>query len=235
MLRKIACGLFIGTAMAGASAQTDVKADARSSAYIHDSRGVIARSPNGLCWRTGLWTPADAVPGCDGDLVPPITKPTAPEIVPPTAAAAPAPAYVAAPAVPRCDFSVTLDSDQAFEFNKAVLSAAARKRIDEEVLPRLASCAKTDVVLITGHTDRIGTKQYNQQLSEKRAETVAAYLKTNLKTSLKANGGPAQIEPRGAGMTEPVKSCGDKMPKANLIRCLAPNRRVTIEARGTAN
>lgn len=230
MLTKIACGLFIGTAMVGAFAQTDVKADPRSSAYIHDSRGVIARSPNGLCWRTGLWTPADAIPGCDGDLVPPITKPTAPEIVPPTATAtpAPAPAIVAVPVAPkRCDFSVTLDSDEAFAFNKAVLSTAARKRIDEEVMPRLASCAKVDVVLVTGHTDQIGSQQYNQQLSQKRADVVTAYLKTK--------GASAQIDTKGAGMTQPIKSCSNRMPRSKLINCLAPNRRVTIEARGIAN
>eukprot|EP01034_Spumella_vulgaris_P044489 gene44489-55340_t len=43
----------------------DIKAATPKSAYVQDARGVIARDPFGLCWRTGYWTPADAVPGCD--------------------------------------------------------------------------------------------------------------------------------------------------------------------------
>jgi hypothetical protein len=44
---------------------TDIKAPTPYSGYVQDARGVIARDPFGLCWRTGYWTPADAVPGCD--------------------------------------------------------------------------------------------------------------------------------------------------------------------------
>ncbi|MGZ3180977.1 MAG: hypothetical protein ACXU8N_00935 [Telluria sp.] len=44
---------------------TDIMAKTPYSAYVQDGRGVIARDPFGLCWRTGYWTPADAVPGCD--------------------------------------------------------------------------------------------------------------------------------------------------------------------------
>ena len=44
---------------------TDIQANKPYSAYVQDARGVIARNPFGLCWRTGYWTPADAVPGCD--------------------------------------------------------------------------------------------------------------------------------------------------------------------------
>jgi OOP family OmpA-OmpF porin len=223
MFKKTACGLLIATAMAGASAQTDIQANPNSSAYLQDSRGVVIRSQHGLCWRGANWTPADAVPGCDGELVPPITKPTAPAIVNPTAAA-PAPAAPTAPK--RCDFAVTLDSDQTFMFNKAVLSSAAKKRIDEEALAKLASCAKIDVILVTGHTDRLGSQQYNRKLSEKRADMVAAYVKSK--------GATARIDTLGMGATQPIKSCNAKLPRAKLIDCLAPNRRVTIEVRGLA-
>jgi OOP family OmpA-OmpF porin len=232
MLKKIACGLVIGSAMAGASAQTDIRANSGSSAYLQDSRGIIVRSQHGSCWRSGAWSPVDAVAGCDGQLVPPVTKAIAPEIVtPPLAADAPVPATPIVPAVPvpakRCDFAVTLESDQAFGFNKTALSPAAKKRIDQEVLSRLASCAKVEVVLVTGHTDRLGSQAYNQKLSEKRAETVAAYLKSKAAT--------AQIETHGAGKAQPIISCNARTTRAKLVDCLAPNRRVTIEARGTAN
>src|ERR1700739_2588312 len=62
---------FAGTAFAQAPTAPpyapvtqDIKGDTPKSAYVQDARGVIARDPYGLCWRTVYWTPADAVPGC---------------------------------------------------------------------------------------------------------------------------------------------------------------------------
>ncbi|HEV7929851.1 MAG TPA: OmpA family protein, partial [Nitrosospira sp.] len=229
MLRKMACGLVIGTAMAGASAQTNIQANPESGAYMHDGRGTILRSEHGLCWRNGFWAQTDAVAGCDGELIPPISKPTAPAIVQPTAAtaaAAPAPTPVLPVAVKRCDFAITLDSDQAFAFNQAALSTTARKRIDDEALSRLASCARVDLLLVTAHTDQRGSEQYNQKLSEQRADTVATYLKSKVAA--------AQIDTHGAGEAQPVKACNGNLTRARLVKCMAPNRRVTIEARGIA-
>ncbi|HZW20219.1 OmpA family protein [Noviherbaspirillum sp.] len=221
MLKHLALAATIGLSAAAATAQTDIKANPDKSAYLQDGRGVIARSPFGLCWRAGYWTPADAVAGCDGELVPPVAKPTAPAI------AAPAPAPAAAPAAPkRCDFALTLAADQTFAFNKAVLNNAAKKRIDDEAIAKLGNCSKVDIIMVTGHTDRLGTQQYNQKLSEKRADAVAAYLKSK--------GVKAEIDTLGAGKTQSVKACDDKLPRKQLIECLAPNRRVVVEVRGLA-
>lgn len=224
MIKHLALALFVGISAASAVAQTvtDIKANPNKSAYLQDGRGVIARSPFGLCWRTGTWTPADAVAGCDGELTPPVAKATAPAVAP----AQPAPAPAVAPAPKRCDFSVTLANDQTFAFNKAVLTSAAKKRIDDEVFAKLGNCAKVDIVLVTGHTDRLGSQQYNQKLSDKRANAVAAYVKSK--------GVKAEIDTLGAGKTQSIKACDDKLPRAQLIECLAPNRRVVIEARGLA-
>jgi OOP family OmpA-OmpF porin len=226
MLKKITLALLISTAAAGAFAQTITDIQAKSSsAYAQDGRGNIVRNPYGLCWRTGYWTPADAVPGCDGELVPPVAKP----IAPPVAAApvaAPAPAPVAPPPPKRCDFSVTLQSDETFAFNKAVLTDAAKKRIDSDVMSKLDACGKIDIVIVTGHTDRLGTQQYNQKLSDKRAEAVAAYLKSK--------GVSAPLDTLGVGKTQSIKPCSDSLKRKEMIECLAPNRRVVIEARGIA-
>lgn len=222
MMKNFTFGLVLALSTASTIAQTvsDIQANSTKSMYVQDGRGVIARSPYGLCWRTGYWTPADAVAGCDGELAPPIAKATAPAIAP---AAQPAPT----PAAPkRCDFATTLSSDQTFAFNKAALSAPAKKRIDDDVLGKIANCGKVDIVLVTGHTDRLGSQQYNQKLSEKRANAVAAYLKNK--------GITAEIDTLGAGKTQSIKACDDKLPRAQLIECLAPNRRVVIEVRGPA-
>jgi OOP family OmpA-OmpF porin len=245
MLKKLAFGLLFGSA-AAAFAQTvttDIQTDTDGSAYLQDSRGVVVRGSEGLCWRTGHWGAADAMQGCDGPLAPPVVKATAPAIavapVPAPAAGAgatpaPAPIASAAPVIAappkRCDFAATLSSDQIFAsnkaVNKAVLSGAAKKRIDDDVVSRLASCSKIDVVVVTGHTDRLGAQQSDQKLSEKRADAVAAYLKSR--------GVSAQIKGVGAGKAQPVKTCDDKLGRKKLVACLAPNRRIVIEASGLA-
>ena len=232
MFIKLAIGLVIGSAAVGTLAQTstDIQARTGNSAYAQDGKNVIVRNPFGLCWRTGYWTEADAVPGCDGQLVPPVTKITAPEI-PALPPALPLPSQPVAaapsPAPKQCDFTITLTNDQTFLFNRAVLNNAAKRRIDEEVLGKLAVCTRIDDVLITGHTDSIGTQQYNQQLSEKRARTVAAYLK--------GKDAALKIRTFGSGESEPAKTCDEKLSRRQLIECLAPNRRVVIQVKGAIN
>lgn len=230
MFIKLAFGLVIGSAAVGTLAQTitDIQARTGNSAYAQDGKNVIVRNPFGLCWRTGYWTEADAVAGCDGQLAPPVAKITAPEIpASPSALPSPPPAVAVAPAAKRCDFTVTLINDQTFFFNRSVLNNAAKRRIDEEVLGKLAACTKIEDVMVTGHTDSIGTQQYNQQLSEKRARTVAAYLK--------GKDAALKINTYGAGESEPMKVCGDKLSKRQLIECMAPNRRVVIQVKGVSN
>ena len=211
--------MLLGCTAIGAAAQS------AKDAYLQDARGVIVRSSNvgdprigNLCWRTGYWTPAQSIAECDPDIAP---KPKAPEPVVTPASNPPPP-----PLAPkRCDFTAVLSNDETFDFNKALLKPAARARLDSDVLARAANCAKIDLVLITGHTDRIGSQQYNQKLSEKRGNTVADYLKSR---------GLGGAEVLGAGKTMPIKSCDDKLPMQQLEACLAPNRRVVIEVKGLA-
>jgi OmpA-OmpF porin, OOP family len=228
MLNKLLFGLLIGcAATAFSQTSSDIQSQKGNSAYSQDGSGNVARSPFGLCWRTGYWTPDDSVTGCDGPLVPPVANPTAPAIAAPASAAAPVAVAPAAPPSPqRCDFAVTLSNDLAFEFNKAVLTNAAKRRIDDEVIGKLASCSRIEVILVTGHADRLGAQKYNQKLSEKRAAAVANYLK--------AKGVVANIHTLGAGKTMSIKSCDDKLGRKKLVECLAPNRRVVIETRGVA-
>lgn len=231
MLKKIALGVILGLSTLAASAQaaSAVMATEGSSAYVQDARGVVIRSADGLCWRTGYWTPADAVRGCDGELVPPIVSPAAPKIVPPAPlaeASPPAPALAPSSVAKRCDFSVTFKADETFAFNKAGLSEAAKKRIDTDVVDRLGNCAKIGIILITGHTDRLGSHRYNQKLSEKRADAVARQLATQ--------GVTANIETLGAGKTQALQACSEKSRRAQLLECLASDRRVVIEVQGIA-
>jgi OmpA-OmpF porin, OOP family len=149
----------------------------------------------------------------------PVTPPPQPKVAP---AAAPAPA-----APKRCDATVTFQKDETFAFDRYVLTPAAKQRLDQDVIGKLATCASIEAVVVEGHADRIGSQQYNQKLSERRAESVKAYL---------ASKGVARdkVETIGMGKTVPAKFCPDIKNRKELIACLAPNRRAITSIKGAA-
>lgn len=69
---------------------------------------------------------------------------------------------------------VTVRSDVLFAFGSAELSAEARSQLDG-VVAEIESASPTAVV-VEGHTDGISSAEFNQTLSEQRAEAVRAYL-----------------------------------------------------------
>src|SRR5450432_370815 len=159
-----------------------------------------------------------AIVACDPDLVP---KPAAP---------APAP-LVAPPPAPAPVMGVqkiTLAAKALCDFDKSVLKPEGKAAIDSEVISRLKDVSKLELVLVTGHTDRIGSQAYNQKLSELRANTVRDYL-------VSRGVAKDKIETLGMGKTQPVPGvvCNQKSLK-ELIVCLAPNRRVEVEVKGEA-
>lgn len=149
----------------------------------------------------------------------------APPPAPPKAAPAPA---AAAPAPPkRCDASVTLQKDETFAFDRYVLTEAAKQRLDADVIGKLATCANVEAVVIEGHADRIGSQQYNQKLSERRADSVKAYL-------VAKGANRDKIETIGMGKTVPAAFCPDSKDRKALIACLAPSRRAITSIKGLA-
>ena len=184
------------------------------------SGNTVWKNSTGLCWRAGYWTPAMAIVECDPDLVPKAPAPT------PAAAPAPAPAPTPAPAPkPAAAKTLVITSTELFDFDKSVLTSAAKARIDQEVIARLNEFATIEFVNVNGHTDRLGSPQYNQKLSERRAESVKAYL-------VSKGTDASKIETYGFGKTTPVKSCPDQKNRKALIACLQPNRRVEVEVKG---
>jgi OOP family OmpA-OmpF porin len=93
------------------------------------------------------------------------------------------------------------------------------------VLGKLSTCASVDSVVIEGHADRIGSQQYNQKLSERRADSVKNYL-------VGKGADRTKIETIGMGKTVPAKFCPDTPKRSELIECLAPNRRAIIAVKG---
>ena len=244
-LRLIASA--VSTAVVALSASVVfAQANPANSAYLLSNTGAadnnVVRSGRygtnnascNLCWRTGFWTPAMAIAECDPDLVKKAVAPAAPAapVAPPapTAAVQPvappaAPAAPVAPPAPSVQ-KITLASKALFDFDKAILKPEGKAVLDREIVSRIKEVQKLELVLVTGHTDRLGSQQYNQKLSERRAAAVAAYL---------AAKGVAKdkIETLGMGKTQPVPGvvCEQKNRKA-LIACLQPHRRVEVEVKG---
>jgi OOP family OmpA-OmpF porin len=200
---------------------TDIQAPTPYSAYVQDARGVIARNPFGLCWRTGYWTPADAVPGCDAPLcVPPEKLENGKCVAPPppvVEAPPPAPAPAPAPAPVPTSEKVSYSADAFFDFDKAVLKPAGKASLDD--LTSKLKDINLEVIIAVGHTDAIGTDAYNQKLSVRRAEAVKAYLQSK---GVESN----RIYTEGKGEKQPV---ADNKSSAGR----AKNRRVEIEVVGT--
>lgn len=138
----------------------------------------------------------------------------------------PPPKPVAKPQAPKKPAVVNLASTELFEFNKAVLTPAARSKLDAEVIGKLRDLKDIRYIIVNGHADRLGSPQYNQRLSEKRAEAVRAYL-------VSKGVDAAKVETLGFGKTLPVKACPDQKDRKATIECLAPNRRVVVEVQGT--
>jgi OmpA-OmpF porin, OOP family len=216
MIKNIAKKSLLLALLAGIGFGATV-AQAQERVYVIDQRDVVARSGFDLCWRTGYWTPAAAAKDpagcqCDKDLIPK-------EVCEP-----PAPAPVAAPK-PTGE-KITVAADALFDFDKAVLRPEGKAKLDELVAK--AGAIKLEVILVVGHTDRIGSASYNQKLSERRAAAVKSYL---VSKGIEAN----RVYTEGKGLTQPVTGdkCKGKAKSKALIECLQPDRRADIEIIGT--
>jgi OOP family OmpA-OmpF porin len=73
---------------------------------------------------------------------------------------------------------------------------------------------------IEGHTDTVGTKEYNQRLSERRAASVAAYIERKFGVSR------SRLVAVGLGSEHPLVTTPDQTPEAR-------NRRVQVINAGT--
>ena len=185
------------------------------SATYNGTKGLAGN----LCVRSAYWAPAMATIQCDPDLVP---KPAVAAPPPPPPPAPPPPPPPPAPQVVK----ITLAAKALFDFDKAVLKPEGMRAIDTEIIAKLAGVQKLELVLVTGHTDPIGTQQYNQKLSERRADAVRNYL-------VSKGVAKDKIETLGMGKTQPIPGlvCNQKSLKAK-IECYQPDRRVEVEVKG---
>ncbi len=186
-LNKVAM-LFASAALATAAGAQTVDNWKNGSGDL-----VWKNGTNELCWRDANWTPATAAPGCDGAIA----------------------AKAAAPAVAAQ--KVTYAADAFFDFDKSVLKAEGKAKLDD--LVSKVKGINLEVIIAVGHTDSVGSDAYNQKLSVRRSEAVKAYL---VSKGIEKN----RVYTEGKGEKQPVAD--NKTAEGR-----AKNRRVEIEVVGT--
>jgi OmpA-OmpF porin, OOP family len=124
--------------------------------------------------------------------------------------------------------SISIATDTLFKFDKAAIDdlLPEGRRLLDDLVKRLAKFKSVERILITGHTDRLGSASYNLKLSEQRATAVKQFLiEAGFSTSL--------IQQAGAGESDPLVTCSGDKATNDLLTCLQPNRRVDVRIKAT--
>jgi outer membrane protein OmpA-like peptidoglycan-associated protein len=120
-------------------------------------------------------------------------------------------------APPRREVKIYLPADVLFDFDRADLRPEAAP-----VLERVATVLRSDPTAsaaIEGHTDGKGNDQYNQALSERRAQSVRLWLG--------GHGVTSSMAARGFGKTKPV-AANTQPNGADNLEGRQKNRRVEV-------
>ena len=188
--------------------------------HAEEQTGWRAATPHVMMAEDGLRRAAQEAAACAA----PVVARAAPAPVTPVASAA-----TAAPAALTKETYVIL-ADTLFKFDKSgrnEMLPGGMQRLNT-IAQRLKSYQSIAILSVVGHTDRLGSNEYNASLSTRRAATVQSLLES---MGVKA----AKSEANGRGETEPVTTtCSNSQARGKLISCLQPDRRVTIEVAGVA-
>lgn len=194
-MKKLAIAAGLTLALGASLAQ----AHETNAGYVTTSDDTIWRTSSGECWHTGFWSESNAVVvGCDGVV---------------------AKAEEPAPAEPM--YAMMEDTKKFalyFDFDSTKVGDTSN------IVNYIGTLSSLKEVKLVGHADPIGSDAYNEQLSKRRAEAVAANLADAGVDTNKMSIGYL-------GESAPVANCTGR--GAELIACLRPDRRVDVEIMGT--
>ncbi len=121
--------------------------------------------------------------------------------------------------------AIRVSTDRAavyFAFGSSALTPKA-KRVLRAVAKEIKANSSVTGVRIAGFADRVGSATANEKLSKRRADKVRRYLMSKGVVN-------AQVaETRWFGDSVAATNCKAGLPKAELVSCLQPDRRVEIE------
>ena len=115
------------------------------------------------------------------------------------------------------EIAVGLTNDILFDFNRADLRPESKSTL--RTLANNFRQYPDEVITVEGHTDNVGSADYNQGLSERRAHSVRSYL-------IDEGVASSHIEARGYGESRPKAT--NSTPEGRQL-----NRRVEIHIRAT--
>jgi OOP family OmpA-OmpF porin len=188
-LYKLSLALAASAVMVGATAYAQLPPDQ----FVQDPFGNAVVDPFGDCVRS---ISGQNLPACGAPLV--------------TVAAEPPPTPVRE--------TITLGTDTFFDFDKATLKPAGKEALNDLADKIRGRGAEVNSIEVVGNTDSIGTEEYNQGLSERRAQAVVDFM-------IQEGVNPSLISAKGLGETNPIASNATAEGRAQ-------NRRVevTVEA-----
>ena len=128
--------------------------------------------------------------------------------------------------------AVALSAQVLFEFDEHTpdrIRASTRAELDTLIARVKLEGIRIESLALIGHADRLnstGEEDYNQQLSQKRVNTVRDLLAAQSLTA-------TSVTTNAKGDTVQVEACQAEFTKrAELLECLLPNRRVQVEIKG---
>ena len=156
LITSIAAGvLFASSAIAHEGGMAN-------KSYVGDSSGQNVMDSSGDCVRTSSWNAEDMTVECGAEPPAPEVKAEAPPPPPP-------------PPVVKYE-KTTMSTATLFDFDSAVLKEEGKVELQALGDSIKAKSGKVVDIDIIGHTDSTGPADYNQGLSERRAQSVADYI-----------------------------------------------------------
>lgn len=178
---------------------------------VRDARGQVVRTDDGDCVRTKRMTDRD---WCSPQYAVNTKCPTQSMVVQRALTQKQKPRQI-----------VNLSQEERtvyFNFDRSVLSPGSKERLNT-----LASVLKANQSVkearVVGFADRIGSTEYNEKLSQRRAEVVRDYLIANGYTNARVT------ETRWVGESESSTDCPVKEARDQMIKCLHDDRKVEVE------
>jgi OmpA-OmpF porin, OOP family len=195
----VACALALGVFSETAQAQAQGE-----HALLTSPGGAPVMSGFGLCVRSGFGPAPAWTAGChDYKLV----------------------QYVA-PVQAEAWETLTFDANILFDSNSSTLRPLGRDKLD--YFAKQIRGLESQSIVAIGYSDRMGTSESNQVLSQQRVDAVKSYLVgTGIATD--------RVQTRARGETRPSTVAGECEDAKNTknVACMQPDRHVFIEVSGT--